>query len=150
MSATATMLRFVKSAGVSLLLLSAFFHMADSYPNYPSNSNMHRFRESYEVHTATNCSHSFCYLSPVPCDECSLKKNDLFSRDLPIYQCMGCCFSRAYPTPFNVKNIMVSPKNFTLEATCCVAKDSYEVSLKNINVRNHTGCYCGTCMYHKI
>ncbi|XP_054652367.1 glycoprotein hormones alpha chain isoform X2 [Dunckerocampus dactyliophorus] len=123
MSATATMLRFVKSAGVSLLLLSAFFHMADSYPNYPSN---------------------------IPCDECSLKKNDLFSRDLPIYQCMGCCFSRAYPTPFNVKNIMVSPKNFTLEATCCVAKDSYEVSLKNINVRNHTGCYCGTCMYHKI
>nr|XP_057946322.1 glycoprotein hormones alpha chain [Doryrhamphus excisus] len=126
MSATATMLRFVKSAAASFLLLSALLYMADSYPNYPSN---------------------------VPCDECSLKKNDFFSRDLPIYQCMGCCFSMAYPTPLNVKNIMAIPKNFTSEATCCVAKDSYEVSLKNmnnVNVRNHTGCYCGTCIYHKI
>ncbi|XP_061751895.1 glycoprotein hormones alpha chain [Nerophis ophidion] len=124
MSATATIMRSVKSAATCLLLLSALLYWADSYPDMVS--------------------------SDAACNECALKKNELFSGDFPIYQCMGCCFSRAYPTPLNVKKMMMIPKNFTSEATCCIARDSYEVRHMNIIVRNHTGCNCDTCMYHKI
>ncbi|XP_061896453.1 glycoprotein hormones alpha chain [Entelurus aequoreus] len=122
MSATATIMRSVKSAATCLLLLSALLYYADSYPDMVS--------------------------SDAACNECALKKNELFSGDLPIYQCMGCCFSRAYPTPLNVKKAMMIPKNFTSEATCCIAIDSYVV--RHMNVRNHTRCHCDTCRFHKI
>ncbi|KAI3367200.1 hypothetical protein L3Q82_008257 [Scortum barcoo] len=97
----ATMMGSVKSAGLSLLLLSFLLYVADSYPNID--------------------------LSNMGCEECTLRKNSVFSRDRPIYQCMGCCFSRAYPTPLKAMKTMTIPKNITSEATCCVAKHSYEV-----------------------
>ncbi|XP_028995561.1 glycoprotein hormones alpha chain [Betta splendens] len=113
-----------KSAGLSLLLLSFLLYVADSYPNID--------------------------FSNVGCEECALKKNNVFSRDRPVYQCMGCCFSRAYPTPLKAMRTMTIPKNITSEATCCVAKHSYEIEVAGIRVRNHTGCHCSTCYFHKI
>ncbi|XP_026195734.1 glycoprotein hormones alpha chain [Anabas testudineus] len=114
----------VKSAGLSFLLLSFLLYIADSYPNND--------------------------FSNVGCEECTLKKNSVFSRDRPIYQCMGCCFSRAYPTPLKAMKTMTIPKNITSEATCCVAKHSYETEVAGIRVRNHTSCHCSTCYFHKI
>uniref|UniRef100_A0A3Q0T2V9 Glycoprotein hormones alpha chain n=1 Tax=Amphilophus citrinellus TaxID=61819 RepID=A0A3Q0T2V9_AMPCI len=108
----------LKSAGLSLLLLSFLLYIADSYPNID--------------------------LSNVGCEECTLRKNKLFSRDGPVYQCMGCCFSRAYPTPLRAMKTMNIPKNITSEATCCVARQT------GIMVKNHTDCHCSTCYFHKI
>nr|AWV55532.1 gonadotropin alpha subunit [Mugil cephalus] len=114
----------VKSAGVSFLVLSFLLYVADSYPNID--------------------------LSNMGCVECTLRKNELFSRDRPIYQCSGCCFSKAFPTPLSTMKTMTIPKNITSEASCCVARHSYETEVGGARVRNHTDCHCSTCYFHKI
>ncbi|XP_013870231.1 glycoprotein hormones alpha chain isoform X2 [Austrofundulus limnaeus] len=113
-----------KPAGASLLLLYFLLYIAESYPNIDSSS--------------------------MGCEECKLRLNKSFSRDRPIYQCMGCCYSRAYPTPLGSMRTMMIPKNITSEATCCVAKHSYEIKFGDITLRNHTECHCSTCYFHKI
>ncbi|XP_068194840.1 glycoprotein hormones alpha chain isoform X2 [Antennarius striatus] len=115
----------LKSVGLNLLFFFFLLYVADSYPNI-GQSNM-------------------------GCQECTLRKNSVFSRDRrPVYQCMGCCFSRAYPTPLKAMRTMSIPKNITSEATCCVAKDHHETVVDFIRVRNHTDCHCSTCYFHKI
>ncbi|XP_072313630.1 glycoprotein hormones alpha chain-like [Eucyclogobius newberryi] len=111
----------VKSRGISVLLLTSFLYLVDTY--------------SY---------------SNAGCEECSLKRNVLFSMERPVYQCMGCCFSRAYPTPLRARKTMANPKNITSEATCCVAKNGSDTEVGGIQVRNHTECHCSTCYFHKV
>ncbi|XP_029349325.1 glycoprotein hormones alpha chain [Echeneis naucrates] len=121
MITAATTMGSVKSTGVSLLLLYFCLYIADSYPNFDSLN--------------------------MGCEECTLRKNNLFPN---VYQCMGCCFSRAYPTPLKAMKTMNNPKNITSEATCCVAKHSYKTEVAGIIVKNHTDCHCSTCYFHKI
>uniref|UniRef100_A0A3B3HID0 Glycoprotein hormones alpha chain n=1 Tax=Oryzias latipes TaxID=8090 RepID=A0A3B3HID0_ORYLA len=129
LKSTPPMMGFLKSAEVSVLLMSILLCTADTYSNLASSN--------------------------LDCMECRLEKNSIFSREgKPVYQCIGCCFSRAYPTPLRAMQTMTVPKNITSEATCCVAKHSHEFLFQTIEhtipVRNHTECHCSTCYYHKM
>ncbi|KAM8833240.1 glycoprotein hormones alpha chain [Synchiropus picturatus] len=126
MKVTGTMMGSIKSTCISLLLLTFLLIMADSYANTDFSSD--------------------------GCEECSLKRTRFSMKDRPIFQCSGCCFSRAYPTPFASTMNMDTRKNITSEATCCVAKNFNEVQMgiTGARLRNHTECHCSTCHYHKI
>ncbi|XP_028294798.1 glycoprotein hormones alpha chain [Gouania willdenowi] len=115
----------VKSPALALLLLSSLICIVDSYPNVNMPNR--------------------------GCDKCMLRKHDFFSKfGGPVYQCEGCCFSRAYPTPTQTKKSMPNPKNITSEATCCVAEHGHEIEILGIPIKNHTACHCSTCYHNKI
>ncbi|KAJ0063165.1 hypothetical protein NL108_013209 [Boleophthalmus pectinirostris] len=86
------------------------------------------------------------------CRECSLHRYPFLAA--PVYQCRGCCYSKAFPTPHSTLRTMAQPKPITSQACCCVASDSHEVDVWvggfTARVKNQTSCHCGICKYQKL
>ncbi|XP_072123000.1 glycoprotein hormones alpha chain-like [Mobula birostris] len=136
------MFNYMKSGGLALIVLLMAEYSFHSFPEVEAAAGGGCVLSLLHVWDSSGCS---------GCPDCRLKENTRFSRPgKPIFQCKGCCFSRAYPTPMRSKKTMLVPKNITSEATCCVAKLFSKVTLMgNLKIENHTDCHCSTCYYHK-
>ncbi|XP_030665311.1 glycoprotein hormones alpha chain isoform X1 [Nomascus leucogenys] len=146
-----------KYAAVILVTLSVFLHVLHSAPDGVQETGFHHIAQAaLELLSSSNPPTKASQSARITdvsyyCPECQLHENPFFSQPgAPILQCMGCCFSRAFPTPLRSKKTMLVEKNVTSESTCCVAKSYNMVTVMgSLRVENHTACHCSTCYFHK-
>ncbi|XP_063461479.1 glycoprotein hormones alpha chain isoform X3 [Pan paniscus] len=147
-----TMDCYRKYAVIFLVTLSVFLHVLHSSPDVQETGFHHVAQAALKLLSSSNPPTKASQSARITdCPECTLQENPFFSQPgAPILQCMGCCFSRAYPTPLRSKKTMLVVKNVTSESTCCVAKSYNRVTVMGgFKVENHTACHCSTCYYHK-